>query len=342
MGGIHLETENNVELTATEIADLWTAYQTDSMEICGIKFLLIHIDNDDIREILEYALKLSERHVQELTEVFKKENYPVPRGFTEHDVNLDAPRLYTDKLYLLYILNMSKMGLATYSLALSNSDRSDIIQYFTTCLNETQKLHNWAKELAKKKGVLIRAPHIPKPKQIDFVQDHRFLAGYIGKQRPLIGTEIGPLVFNAKRNALGQAVITGFSQVAQNKKVRKFFEQGREIAGKHLEIFSSLLKEDYLSEGTTTLTSEVTDSTVAPFSDKLMMFQVTALIASSIGQYGASMSASPRHDIGVTYSRLIAEIAKYSNEGAKIMIDNGWMERPPGAADRKDLAKNKD
>lgn len=337
-----MENKRDVELTSPEIADLWVAYQGDSMEIRVIKYLLVHVDNDDIREVLEYALKLSEQHIQKLTEIFKGENYPVPQGFTEHDVNFDAPRLFTDKLYLLYILNMSKYGLATYSLALSNSERSDVIQYFTTCLNEVEKLHSWTKELAKEKGVLTRAPHIPKPEQIDFVKDHSFLSGYIGKQRPLLGVEIGSLVYNAKRNALGQAVITGFSQVVQDKEVRKYFERGREIAGKHLEIFSSLLNEDYLSAGTTNLTSEVTDSTVAPFSDKLMMFQITTLIASGIGQYGLSMSTSPRHDLGMKYSRLAAEIAKYSNDGAKILIDNGWMERPPEAADRKGLAKNKD
>lgn len=337
-----MESEHSVGLTATEIADLWIAYQADSMAICGIQYFLIHIEDDDIREVLEYALKTSEEHVRKLTKIFEEENYPIPQGFTEHDVNLDAPRLFTDKLYLLYILNMGKYGLATYSLALSVSERSDVIQYFSDCLNETEKLHNWAKKVAKEKGILTRAPHIPKPEQIDFVKDHSFLSGYIGKQRPLLGVEIGSLVYNAKRNALGQAIITGFGQVAQDKKVRKYFEQGREIAGKHLEVFSSFLNQDYLSQGTTNLTSEVTNSTVSPFSDKLMMYHVSALVASGMGQYGLSMSTSPRHDIGVKYSRLMMEIAKYSNEGAKIMIDNGWFERPPEAADRKDLAKKKD
>lgn len=336
-----MDTERDVGLTSVEISDLWTAYQADTMVICGIKYYLTHIKNEAIRDVLEYALKLSEEHVQKLTDLFKKEQYPIPQGFTEQDVNLNAPRLFTDKLYLLYILNMAKYGLATYSLALSYSERSDVMQYFTSCLNETEKLHNWAKEVAKEKGILVHAPHIPKPEQIDFVNDHRFLSGYIGEQRPLLGVEIGSLVYNAKRNALGQAVITGFSQVAQDKKVRKYFEQGRDISGKHLKIFSSLLNQDYLSEGTTNLTSEVTDSTIAPFSDKLMMFHVAALIASGIGQYGLSISTSPRHDLGVKYSRLMAEIAKYSNEGAKLMIDNSWMEYPPEAPDRKNLAKDR-
>ncbi|MEK3887498.1 DUF3231 family protein [Bacillus sp. FSL K6-3431] len=39
-------------------------------------------------------------------------------------------------------------------------------------------------------------------------------------------------------------------------------------------------------------------------------------------------------DLGLVYTRLMAKIAKYAEEGANIMIDNGWMEEPPKAANR--------
>src|SRR5699024_9989482 len=84
---------------------------------------------------------------------------------------------------------------------------------------------------------------------------------------------------------------------------------------------------------------QVTTSTESPFSNRLMMNFITTLIASGIGEYGLSMSMSPRHDIGVMYTRLIAEIAAYANEGANILINNAWMEEPPMAADRKKLVK---
>ena len=47
--------EHRMELTASEIADLWTSYLNDSMAVCGIKYFLTHIENDDIRSVLEYA-----------------------------------------------------------------------------------------------------------------------------------------------------------------------------------------------------------------------------------------------------------------------------------------------
>ena len=87
------------------------------------------------------------------------------------------------------------------------------------------------------------------------------------------------------------------------------------------------------------MTDDVTDSKVPPFSDKLMMYHVAALTASGIGQYGVAMSVSPRHDLSVIYARLSAELAHFSDDGANIMINNGWMEYPPVSADRKKLAE---
>lgn len=73
-----------------------------------------------------------------------------------------------------------------------------------------------------------------------------------------------------------------------------------------------------------------------------MMFHVTVLIASAIAEYGISISVSPRRDSGVMYTRLMAEVAKYAEDGSNILIDNGWMEQPPIAADRDKIAKRKE
>nr|WP_299833924.1 DUF3231 family protein [uncultured Metabacillus sp.] len=51
------------------------------------------------------------------------------------------------------------------------------------------------------------------------------------------------------------------------------------------------------------------------------------------------MATSPRHDIATHYARLTAEIGKFSNGGAKIMIKNNWLEEPPKAPDRDELVQ---
>src|SRR5699024_5421915 len=133
-------------------------------------------------------------------------------------------------------------------LALMNAARSDIIDFFSGNLKKSQSLHIQAKELSKEKGTFLRAQLIPKPKQIEMVKKENFLAGWFGARRPLLGMELTYLVFIDMRNALGQAVITGFSQVAKSKEVRRYFERGRDISGKHLNVFGKILYEDYLSE----------------------------------------------------------------------------------------------
>lgn len=330
--------KHDIPLTSSEISSIWTSYQGNTMDICGISFFLTHIKDQQIRHVLEHALTLATNRVEKEIQFFKEEDYPVPQGFSEKDINFNAPRLFSDKLYLEYILNMTYLSLAAYGGALALADRTDVVDFYTMNLTETQNLHKEAKELAKEKGIYIRSPRIPKADKIDFVKKDSFLAGWFGERRPLLGVEIANLVFSSRRNSLGQAVITGFSQVAKDKEIRRFFERGREISGKHIKVFSSILQENYLPDGVLLMTSEVTDSTIAPFSDNLMMNLITSLITSGIGQYGVAIATSPRHDLGVQYTRLIAEIARYSNDGANIMIERGWMEQPPMAANRKDLA----
>ncbi|GIN57352.1 hypothetical protein J8TS2_16710 [Lederbergia ruris] len=327
------------ELTAAEVSALWTSYQNDTMMICGLRHFLTHVTDGQIRSILEQFLAISEEHQTKITDIFNAENYPIPQGFTEQDVNLEAPRLFSDRIYLDLMLNVANFSMAIYGLASSQVERDDIIQFYLEAVDETQRMYKITKDTVKAKGLYIRYPQIPKPKHIDFVTDDSFLTGFFGEKRPLLGVEITALVLNTRRNALGQALVAGFAQVAQSKEVRKYFEKGRDIATKHLEIFSSILNKEFINDGSRILTSEVTNSTNAPFSDKLMMFLVTTLIASGMGQYGSSMSISPRHDLGVQYARLMAEIGKYANQGANILINNAWMEQPPIAADRKNLAK---
>jgi hypothetical protein len=46
---------------------------------------------------------------------------------------------------------------------------------------------------------------------------------------------------------------------------------------------------------------------------------------------------SPRHDLGSIYVRLSAEVSQFVEDGANIMIENGWLEQPPQASDRDQL-----
>jgi hypothetical protein len=137
---------------------------------------------------------------------------------------------------------------------------------------------------------------------------------------------------------MGAALIAGFAQVAKAKEVTQFMIKGIEIAKKHIKLFGSKLEESNLPVPTS-WASEITNSTTFTFSDRLMMFFTTGMIGLSIGYYGTAIAQSPRIDLGVMFNRLSLEIQFYSEDGSNILINNKWMEQPPMAPDRDELAK---
>jgi hypothetical protein len=105
-----------------------------------------------------------------------------------------------------------------------------------------------------------------------------------------------------------------------------------------LETFRTFLIKDNLSSPNLWI-SEVTNSTVPPFSDKLMLFHIVTLVSAAVGFYSAGLSVSQRRDIALEYTGLVTEIGSYAEDGAQLLIKNGWLERPP-IADDKDVLSN--
>lgn len=331
-----MEPTQNIRLTAAEIGNLWNQYLTDSLAVCVLKYYVNKVEDAEIRPVIDFALGLSEQHVQRITEIFKNENYPIPQGFTDEDVNLDAPRLFTDTFYLIYLQNMSRIGLIGYSLALPLMVRSDVCDFYNECLSTTTQLTEKVKNVILSKGIFTRPPYIPVPEMVDFVKKQSFLTGWFGDRRPLEAMEITQLFLCILTNVFGKALVMGYSQAAKSQEVREYMIRGKNIADKHVEVFTGLFRENDLSLPQT-WDSEVMDSTVPPFSDKLMMFHTRVLSMAGVGNYGTGIATSVRHDIAAHYTRLAAEFAHYGEDGINIMIDNGWMEEPPHAANRKTL-----
>lgn len=330
-------TNHHVELTSAEIASLWTNYLSDTSAICLVGNFLSHVDDIEIRSVLEFAMRLSQAHVQKLQSIFTEEKHPIPDGFSVNlDINKDSPRLFTDDFYLFYIQNIGKIGMEFYTMSLSNSSRLDICEYFSECLNESVKLFNKATEIMLTKGTFIRAPFIPFSTKVEYVQKQSYIAGWFGHHRPLNAIEMSQIYFNLIQNQLGRTLLMGFSQVAKSPQVRDYLVKGRDIANKHVEIFGSLLSKEYLPSASAWDTLP-TASTVAPFSDKLMMYQTATLNSIGIAHYGRALGLSPRRDLGANYVRLTAEIIQYSEDGTDLMIENGWLEQPPQAIDRNQL-----
>jgi hypothetical protein len=115
--------------------------------------------------------------------------------------------------------------------------------------------------------------------------------------------------------------------------------RGREMTDKAVEQYREKLHKDNLPFPST-LDHLVTESKFAPFSDKLMLFHKVDMFSMKIRAFGNSLAVNGRRDIGLLYSRSLASITLFVDDGANILIENGWFEQPPKAADREDLASN--
>lgn len=332
---------HNVELTSAEIANLWTQYMNDSLSICILTHSIEKAKDQDIKEVLEFALSLAKNHIVKITEFFNRENFPIPKGFTlEEDVNLNAPPLFTDSFMIDYMHVMTLLGLTGYAGAVATSCREDQIVYFTKCNMETMELHKRVIYVMLNKGLYSKPSRINTPNQVDFVDDKRYLSGWFGKKRPLNVIEISGMSFNMKKDVAKAVLELGFAQVCQTIEIQKYFERGKNICKKHFATFSELLTKEELSSPKSWI-SEVTNSTVSPFSDKLMLYHIVTLVSAAIGYYGAGLSVSQRRDLAGEYARFIAEVALYVEDGAQLLIKYGWLEQPPLAPDRQSLANEK-
>ncbi|MFC7063391.1 DUF3231 family protein [Halobacillus seohaensis] len=334
-----MNVSHNAKLTSSEQATLWNTYISDTLSICVLKHFLATNQTPETNPILEYALSISKDHLKEITSIFNNEKIPIPNGFNEQDVDLNAQKLWSDTFYLRYLEYMGRTGLSTYALAKAISTRKDLRTLFKKFLDQTDKLFDMVSDLSLEKGVYVRPPYTSYPTKVSYVEDDSFLGGFFGEKRPLLNVEIAHLGTNIEVNNVGKTLLLGFSQVAQSQKLRDYFKKGYDISANQVTIFLETLKKDDTSYPST-WDGEITESTTAPFSDKLLLFHTNMIGAVGIADYGTALSASIRKDLGVNYSKLLLETAQYINEGAKLLIKNGWMEKPPSSLDREEL-KNK-
>jgi hypothetical protein len=331
---------HKTKISASELANLWTQYVNDSLARCMFRHFLHHVQDTDIIQVLEYALELTERHLQKAEEFLTTEGYPIPKGFTDDDVTVDAPPLFTDSYIIVYLHIMAIHGLTRYAGAIGNVTREDQRNYFIGVMTETLELYDRSTKVLVHKGIISKPPSLNNHQKVEFIKKQNFLTGWLGKRRPISAVEISGTYLNLQKTTVKTVLELGFSQVAESKEVRNYMERARQLCNDHIKVLSSMLIEDNLHIPRT-YDTEVTDSTTSPFSDKLMLFHVTALLSSAIGYYGEAMAISQRRDLAASYAKMIAEIGLLAEDGMNLLIENEWMEQPPLATDHNDLAKNK-
>ncbi|MCJ7689971.1 MAG: DUF3231 family protein, partial [Clostridiaceae bacterium] len=164
-----------IPLLSTEIAALWSSYMGDSMISCVLKYFLNRVEDVETRALLQQTSDLSNMHIQELTIIFNQEKLDIPEGFTDKDVNINSPRLFTDDFYLGYLCYMSRVGMHNYTLILNQIARSDIRTYVTKRINEYVELYNNTTNIKLSKGIFIKAPRVEVTQGVQYIKSQSFI-----------------------------------------------------------------------------------------------------------------------------------------------------------------------
>ncbi len=330
--------EHNIKLTSSEMGTLWSSYMYESMSTCFLRFFLQHVDDKQVSTLLKHTTCLSEGRIKLVKSLLNQENFSVQPVFTDEDINLSAPRLFSDTFYLNYVDEMARGGISNYGEALSSSSRVDIRSFYTTCLTESVELRNKAVDLLLAKEMYMRSPFVSVSNKANRVRNCRFLGSVFGHRRPLAVAEISHLYLNIQRKLFEEAILVAFSQIAKSQKVRRYLMHGRDIAVKHIKTLTKILLHNNLPIPTS-WGFGVTGSNTRTFSDKLIMYHTNQMSSISTVSYGRALGQAMRHDLVSTYTRMIREVEVYGESGAKIMMNNAWFKDPPHDNNRREIRK---
>lgn len=339
---IHYDTDKlspAEKFTSVEMGKLWATYMGNSMSSTILKYFLQNVDDPDIKTLLENALHLTEDFMATIKGFLEGENFPIPHGFKEKDVNLSAPRLFEDEFYVHYLKYAAKAGLSIYAIALPLVMRLDIREFFLKCGMETAELLEQINGLLMDKGFIIKPPVLPVPEKVDFVERKSYFNGIGGKLRPLHALEVTHLYDNIENNVTSKALLMGFSQVVKSEQIREFFIRGVEMTDKMVDQLKEKLHQQNLPSPAL-LDHLVTSSTTAPLSDKIMLVHKADMFSMKVRSFGNSMAVNGRKDIGLLYGKVLMKVALYAEDAADLLIENGWLEQPPQAANRRELTSD--
>lgn len=330
--------KNKLKLTSSEIGTLWGQYVDGTMTDVVNRYMLSIIEDEAIKTIFEDAIKTFEKQKKQLVTFMENEGFPVPIGFTESDLNKGAERLFTDIFCLDYLHIMTLHGLLGHTTSLGVSVREDLRYFYDSCDNDAKKMYHQTIELLLEKGNFQRDPLFYPTKNPEFISSQDFTDGFFGKGRRLAATEIISISFNLKKSIMAKTLSIAFSQVTETKEVRKFLEDSEKTADGQIKSFSKIMQSDNLPVPKSWET-EVTTSTDSPFSDKLMLYHIGFLFQAAQLYHGAGLASAMRTDLVTAYEGVILKNLMVTKKWFNIMVQNKWLEQPPLAPNRKEIAK---
>lgn len=327
-------------LCSSELATLWMTYQQKTMTQRILEYLIEKADDEEAKHILVDTHTNVKEYVGRLTSLFEEEGCVIPAGFNEEDVNPGVPKLFDHHFDIVFLRQLKAISMGLHTLHVNMSYRKDLILLYKELTGFTQSVYEKCMDYLCQKDVLPGSPAVTLPKSIEFAQSPNYMAGFniFSDKRALNTVEVAYLYFGIESNTLGMQMMTGFAQVANESEVKKYFIKGKELSKKIVSDYSKVLLESDV-QAPSTSGARATDSKVAPFSDKLMMYCTSLFTNFGLGSNALGTAFSLRSDLPVKLASTAKDILAYGHDGGKIMAKNGWMEQPPSMEDRNKLFK---
>lgn len=325
-----MSSPEHIKLTSSEMASLWDAYINHTHSSCVLQYFIAKAEDTEVLEVLNLTYNIVQNEQENCKQLLQVANVPIPTGFSSQDVNINAPRLFSDTFFLMYLKNMSRIMVTSCGLMYTMSTRKDIRQYFKGCLEKATSIFDTISDVLLNKGLYTRPPFIEPPKKADFVEDKDYLNGInlLKDQRLLNAVEISHIFGNIEGNVIGNALTKGFGQTADLKVIRKFMEDAGKLSEKVVNSLTQFLTSSQLPSPMASET-QVYSSSQPPFSDRLMMYEMSVLTATGVSDYGTSLASSMRNDLKRHYMDLINDTSKLGKKAEGLMIENHWLEQPP-------------
>lgn len=327
-------------ITSSEVGTLWLTYQEKTMVLRILEYFIEKADDEKAKDIMTSLYGEVDNYVNKITETLQNEGAIIPVGFTAQDVNKEVPKLYDNGFDIMFVRLLNEISMGLHSLNITMTYREDIVLILKELTTVTQKYYNICTQYLLEKGLLVKSPHVSMPKSVEFVKNNNYLGGLtinpFSEKRTLNTVEVAQIHHSIESNIFGLQMITGFAQCANEEEVKNYFNDGAELAKSIVKELSETLLHDGIQSPQTS-GGNATRSTIAPFSDKLMMYCTSLFCSFSLGSGSLGTAFSLRNDLPAKMTIFMKDIFEFAHKGAKIMIKNGWMEEPPQMEERDQL-----
>ena len=158
-----------------------------------------------------YAMYITESQNinNEIVNIFNNEKAVIPLGFGEHDVIRNVPPIFDDIFHIMFIRQMMKLNFGYNGVYSAMSYMKEVNDVLKLNYDTSNKYYMMTTNYLLGKGVLARPPYVTMPKQVEFIEDKKYMDGftYFSDKRSLNTIEVSYIYEAIEYNIFSYAVI---------------------------------------------------------------------------------------------------------------------------------------